>query len=112
MSAGLPANQQQLAPTSQLTPTLYDVSAPLYVSHHILGPGRPGPGVGIIGPGGMSTLPPVVGVGMPVGLNHMGGIGGIGIGLPNAAPPVMGAPHQHSHGPPPPHGPPLPHSVH
>ena len=74
MSAGLPANQQQLAPTSQLTPTLYDVSAPLYVGHHILGPGRPGPGVGIIGLGGMSTLPPVVGVGMPIGLNHMGGM--------------------------------------
>ena len=50
----------------------------------------------------MSTLPPVVGVGMPIGLNHMGGIGGVGIGLPNAVPPAMGA-HQRSHGVPPPH---------
>jgi hypothetical protein len=47
---GLPTNQSQLAPTSQLTPMLYDVPAPLYGGHRIMGPGRPlGSGVGIIG---------------------------------------------------------------
>ncbi|KAM6503109.1 hypothetical protein JOM56_000052 [Amanita muscaria] len=93
LNSGLPHNQQHLQPGAQLAPTLYDVSASLYGGHHILRPGRPGPGVGIIGPGGISTLPPAVGVG--VGMNHMGGMTGHGLQHP-LPPPV---PH---HGPPPP----------
>ncbi|KIL66146.1 hypothetical protein M378DRAFT_1032508 [Amanita muscaria Koide BX008] len=117
LNSVLPHNQQHLQPGAQLAPTLYDVSASLYGGHHILGPGRPGPGVGIIGPGGISTLPPAIGVG--VGMNHMGGMTGVGMGVPNGLPPPPGLGPQHGlqHPLPPPvphHGPPPPppsHSV-